>query len=122
MTEPTTEAGRALLEAYNGGSTFPIRDDILAIEAEARAAVLRELREEVEEMLDSPAAYPAPMGPTIRMENDLVRAVLAAIDRRLEPVRLSDATLMEVSIVHTDAAPGEMDDHGAWAFRKKEDR
>jgi len=27
------------------------------------------------------------------------------------------ASLMEVSIVHTDAAPGEMDEHGAWGFK-----
>ncbi len=27
-------------------------------------------------------------------------------------------SLMEVSIVHTDAAPGEMDEHGAWGFKK----
>ena len=99
MSKPTTKAGRALLEAYNGGSTFPIRDDILAIEAEARAqgalhahlvnegdieqaraAVLRELREEVEGMGDNPP--PHAKGREAMYQSALA-AVLAAIDRRL---------------------------------------
>lgn len=106
MSEPTTEAGRALLEAYNGGSTFPIRDDILAIEAEARAqgalhahlvnegdieearaAVLRELREEVEVMGDVVMGGSLPEGvpgPYRTIPGTVSRAVvLAAIDRRL---------------------------------------
>jgi hypothetical protein len=48
--------------------------------AEARAAALAEAAEKVRALLDSPAAYPAPMGPTIRAENDVVRAVLAILE------------------------------------------
>jgi hypothetical protein len=88
MNEPTTDAGKRLLERpWNQG--FDLRADVVAIEAEAReqaemiltliaankyaAAVLRELRDEVSGM---PGASPA--GVCIFRS-----VVLEAIDRRL---------------------------------------
>jgi hypothetical protein len=74
MTEPTTEAGKRLVskaDALNARSFAIVTiDDAIAIEAEARAAVLRELRGEFAN---------ANLGATWLLR----KAVLAAIDRRL---------------------------------------
>ena len=92
MTEPRTAAGRALLRtldyigAHLADTSFPMGlDDILAIEAEARAAALDEARAAVE-ALDG---VHVPMPPAQRGDHDyglsdpkLVYAdrALAAID------------------------------------------
>jgi hypothetical protein len=95
MTEPTTEAGRlyAPTDCVYGADEWCISHGrpedscrsrisvVLAIEAEARAAVLRELREEV---------YRIERVPGVDDTRELRRgaalaiaAILAAIDRRL---------------------------------------
>ena len=104
MSEPTTEAGKRLLvtfrSMYEDAEWLAAAEfDIAAIEAEARAqgalhahlvnegdieqaraAVLRELREEVEGMGDNPP--PHAKGREAMYQSALA-AVLAAIDRRL---------------------------------------
>ena len=97
MSKPTTEAGKRLL-AEKGAYTYgPLPSEIAAIEAEAttrweqeqvpiieqqtRAAVLRELREEVEGM-----AVDQTVGDTANAAFSAAissRDVLAAINRRL---------------------------------------
>ena len=72
MSEPTTEAGKVLLEDWE---FLPNHEAIIAaVEAEARERVLRELREEVERM-----ASGSPSGVCVFRS-----AVLDAIDKRLE--------------------------------------
>ena len=51
--------------------------------------------------------------------NDAVAALRAALAQPVAPAEghvVRDVKLLEVSIVPTDAAPGEMDEHGAWGL------
>jgi hypothetical protein len=82
MDEPTTEAGKRLLSFLDDpeNAQSPLEPQwVDAIEAEARAAVLRELREEVAEMFSIRSVQ------EVRFDDLMVSrtAVLAAIDRRL---------------------------------------
>ena len=104
MNKPTTEAGKRLL-AEKGAYTYgPLPSEIAAIEAEARdkyaeamavgeavirrearAAVLRELREEVNHLHYSDPDDPAPFEnpPFADGYHAALDEALAAIDRRL---------------------------------------
>jgi hypothetical protein len=79
MSEPTTKAGRELLRRTpeDGAPGVPpeiLRADILAIEAEARAVTLAEVRREVEAL---------PTSATVWTGDPLVyrAAVLSVLDR-----------------------------------------
>lgn len=86
MSEPTTEAGRKMWREVRSclgyGTEHVNGPAILAIEREARAAVLRELREEVEGMREHEDLTPKTVRE--RAWNRALLAVLIAIDRRLK--------------------------------------
>jgi hypothetical protein len=82
MTEPTTEAGKRMFADIIADHELDPRD-VLAIEAEARAAVLRELREEIVanmDFLSTGAKWDTTYSP---QEGVSLEKLLAAIDRRL---------------------------------------
>jgi hypothetical protein len=91
MTEPTTEAGKRLLaeldevrEDYYPLDDYPDAANIAAIEAEARAAALRELREEVEGLDEAVYLSKTPEGMIDWEWRGITkRQVLGLIDRRL---------------------------------------
>jgi hypothetical protein len=80
MSQPTTEAGKRLLAdcltwARTGApGPGPLGASILAIEAEARAAVLREVFDEIDVLPDTGGAVP------MFSKGDVLEAIL----RRLE--------------------------------------
>jgi hypothetical protein len=82
MTEPTTEAGRRLLDAGNGEDAI-MPDDwlgaILAIEAEARADFAARLREAVKALPSMPMVV-GPWDNAGTADAVLLPAVLAAIE------------------------------------------
>ena len=85
MSEPTTEAGRKMWREVRSclgyGTQHVTGPAILAIEAEARAAVLRELREVIDEHMKQVADLPD-TSYWLGYSNGL-GLVLDGIDRRL---------------------------------------
>jgi hypothetical protein len=109
MSEPTTEAGKRLVIMFSDGNEGPLEDAIAAIEQEARAAVLREVRAEV--AVERKRYVDAASGAEALKDydgedkwRDIIGGIditVAAIDRRLEADALGKPEVITTSTRHT---------------------
>lgn len=98
-----------------------LRDEAIVVlheQAHKAEAALAECQEAIRDFLVVRWRYVHQTGGKPTTDEDMDAATKGLLDALPDHKKATEVTLMEASIVQTDAAPGEMDEHGAWAFKK----